>query len=177
MSGALSKAEVAELADAHGSGPCTRKGVGVRVPSSAPNLYYCRYAPHRRESIDPGEILRLLLQRARRVDGLAASPSVASLQTASNACAMVDFLLPFDSGLGAWTASPLGSITSLRAIYEKVRVWASQAIGVCSERDLISDDGDVGDHARSRRLTYLSAPPAEATASALCGWFSICSFE
>ena len=31
-----SLAEVAELADAHGSGPCTRKGVGVRVPSSAP---------------------------------------------------------------------------------------------------------------------------------------------
>src|SRR5579871_3949502 len=30
-------AEVAELADAHGSGPCTRKGVGVRVPSSAPS--------------------------------------------------------------------------------------------------------------------------------------------
>src|SRR5271170_8389790 len=30
------RAEVAELADAHGSGPCTRKGVGVRVPSSAP---------------------------------------------------------------------------------------------------------------------------------------------
>ena len=29
---------VAELADAHGSGPCTRKGVGVRVPSSAPLL-------------------------------------------------------------------------------------------------------------------------------------------
>jgi hypothetical protein len=35
----LSRAEVAELADAHGSGPCTRKGVGVRVPSSAPVLY------------------------------------------------------------------------------------------------------------------------------------------
>lgn len=34
----LSRAEVAELADAHGSGPCTRKGVGVRVPSSAPSL-------------------------------------------------------------------------------------------------------------------------------------------
>jgi hypothetical protein len=33
-----SLAEVAELADAHGSGPCTRKGVGVRVPSSAPLL-------------------------------------------------------------------------------------------------------------------------------------------
>ena len=32
----VSRAEVAELADAHGSGPCTRKGVGVRVPSSAP---------------------------------------------------------------------------------------------------------------------------------------------
>ena len=32
------RAEVAELADAHGSGPCTRKGVGVRVPSSAPIL-------------------------------------------------------------------------------------------------------------------------------------------
>ena len=31
-------AEVAELADAHGSGPCTRKGVGVRVPSSAPSI-------------------------------------------------------------------------------------------------------------------------------------------
>src|SRR5271167_2719278 len=30
-------AEVAELADAHGSGPCARKGVGVRVPSSAPD--------------------------------------------------------------------------------------------------------------------------------------------
>src|ERR1700691_1313332 len=29
---------VAELADAHGSGPCTRKGVGVRVPSSAPDV-------------------------------------------------------------------------------------------------------------------------------------------
>jgi hypothetical protein len=26
------------LADAHGSGPCTRKGVGVRVPSSAPTI-------------------------------------------------------------------------------------------------------------------------------------------
>jgi hypothetical protein len=32
-------AEVAELADARGSGPRTRKGVGVRVPSSAPNIY------------------------------------------------------------------------------------------------------------------------------------------
>ena len=29
-------AEVAELADARGSGPRTRKCVGVRVPSSAP---------------------------------------------------------------------------------------------------------------------------------------------
>jgi hypothetical protein len=36
LSGASFNAEVAELADAHGSGPCTRKGVGVRVPSSAP---------------------------------------------------------------------------------------------------------------------------------------------
>ena len=33
----VSRAEVAELADARGSGPRTRKGVGVRVPSSAPN--------------------------------------------------------------------------------------------------------------------------------------------
>ena len=33
------RAEVAELADAHGSGPCTRKGVGVRVPSSAPKTF------------------------------------------------------------------------------------------------------------------------------------------
>ena len=30
---------MAELADAHGSGPCTRKGVGVRVPSSAPLIF------------------------------------------------------------------------------------------------------------------------------------------
>jgi formamidopyrimidine-DNA glycosylase len=33
-------AEVAELADARGSGPRTRKGVGVRVPSSAPRSSY-----------------------------------------------------------------------------------------------------------------------------------------
>jgi hypothetical protein len=33
------RAEVAELADARGSGPRTRKGVGVRVPSSAPIVY------------------------------------------------------------------------------------------------------------------------------------------
>ena len=32
-------AEVAELADAHGSGPCIRKDVGVRVPSSAPTRF------------------------------------------------------------------------------------------------------------------------------------------
>src|ERR1022692_616024 len=31
------RAEVAELADAHGSGPCTRKGVEVQVLSSAPD--------------------------------------------------------------------------------------------------------------------------------------------
>jgi hypothetical protein len=36
---AVPLAGVAELADAHGSGPCTRKGVGVRVPSSAPKFY------------------------------------------------------------------------------------------------------------------------------------------
>src|SRR6516165_10840054 len=36
LSASFHRAEVAELADAHGSGPCTRKGVGVRVPSSAP---------------------------------------------------------------------------------------------------------------------------------------------
>jgi hypothetical protein len=28
------------LADAHGSGPCTRKGVGVRVPSMAPRVSF-----------------------------------------------------------------------------------------------------------------------------------------
>jgi hypothetical protein len=33
------RAEVAELADAHGSGPCTRKGVEVQVLSSAPKAY------------------------------------------------------------------------------------------------------------------------------------------
>ena len=37
--GLVYRAEVAELADARGSGPRTRKGVGVRVPSSAPNLF------------------------------------------------------------------------------------------------------------------------------------------
>ena len=36
----VSRAEVAELADARGSGPRTRKGVGVRVPSSAPIFSY-----------------------------------------------------------------------------------------------------------------------------------------
>ena len=36
--GFVSRAEVAELADARGSGPRTRKGVGVRVPSSAPKV-------------------------------------------------------------------------------------------------------------------------------------------
>ncbi len=36
---------VAELADAHGSGPCTRKGVGVRVPSMAPDT---RQVPRQR---------------------------------------------------------------------------------------------------------------------------------
>ena len=43
----VSRAEVAELADAHGSGPCTRKGVGVRVPPSAPNLQ--KLVPQTRE--------------------------------------------------------------------------------------------------------------------------------
>ena len=38
---AVARAEVAELADAHGSGPCTRKSVGVRVPSSAPIVSKC----------------------------------------------------------------------------------------------------------------------------------------
>src|SRR6202167_4850782 len=33
---AIQIAIVAELADAHGSGPCTGNGVGVRVPSMAP---------------------------------------------------------------------------------------------------------------------------------------------
>jgi hypothetical protein len=36
--GCNARAEVAELADAHGSGPCTRKGVEVQVLSSAPTL-------------------------------------------------------------------------------------------------------------------------------------------
>jgi hypothetical protein len=37
------KAEVAELADARGSGPRTRKGVGVRVPSSAPEFFFSNH--------------------------------------------------------------------------------------------------------------------------------------
>src|SRR5215469_10214126 len=39
-----SLAGVAELADAHGSGPCTRKGVGVRVPSSAPRFLFSSFS-------------------------------------------------------------------------------------------------------------------------------------
>jgi hypothetical protein len=35
---AVQIAIVAELADAHGSGPCTGNGVGVRVPSMAPSI-------------------------------------------------------------------------------------------------------------------------------------------
>jgi hypothetical protein len=52
-------AEVAELADAHGSGPCTRKGVGVRVPSSAPffwsskNWLWCPLGVRLRPSVFP----------------------------------------------------------------------------------------------------------------------------
>src|SRR5690242_11897160 len=44
---------VAELADAHGSGPCTRKGVGVRVPSMAP--IFCRL-PRRPLGLKPERI-------------------------------------------------------------------------------------------------------------------------
>src|SRR4029077_17735244 len=36
---------VAELADAHGSGPSTRKGVGVRVPSMAPRFLVSMRVP------------------------------------------------------------------------------------------------------------------------------------
>ncbi len=36
----LDKAEVAELVDALDSGSSARKGVGVRVPSSAPNAFF-----------------------------------------------------------------------------------------------------------------------------------------
>src|SRR5687767_1730155 len=36
--GRAHRAEVAELADAHDSGSCARKGVGVRVPPSAPGI-------------------------------------------------------------------------------------------------------------------------------------------
>jgi hypothetical protein len=39
---ALQIAIVAELADAHGSGPCTGNGVGVRVPSMAPKNVSCK---------------------------------------------------------------------------------------------------------------------------------------
>jgi len=48
---------VAELADAHGSGPCTRKGVEVQVLSSAPNFQLCPNAPNR--ILPNGALLRL----------------------------------------------------------------------------------------------------------------------
>jgi hypothetical protein len=35
---------VAELADAHGSGPCTGNGVGVRVPSMAPSKFLFEFS-------------------------------------------------------------------------------------------------------------------------------------
>ena len=55
------RAEVAELADAHGSGPCTRKGVEVQVLSSAPTSSRFFNAPIRsRVFFDPnGALLRL----------------------------------------------------------------------------------------------------------------------
>jgi hypothetical protein len=36
-------ADVAELADAHGSGPCSRKGVEVQVLSSAPKSSFVSF--------------------------------------------------------------------------------------------------------------------------------------
>jgi hypothetical protein len=55
------RAEVAELADAHGSGPCTRKGVEVQVLSSAPRAAGFQDAPVRNRVVfDPnGALLRL----------------------------------------------------------------------------------------------------------------------
>src|SRR5207248_2805324 len=45
ISWVLARAEVAELADALDSGSSARKGVGVRVPASAPNTTAAQVAP------------------------------------------------------------------------------------------------------------------------------------
>ena len=63
-------AEVAELADARGSGPRTRKGVGVRVPSSAPNILESIVYVDPRRPIAPDEFtfckLALVLTSSRK---------------------------------------------------------------------------------------------------------------
>ena len=60
-----SRAEVAELADAHGSGPCTRKGVGVRVPSSAPATEPSKY-----KRSAHGGLIEVLLRLQHRIGSL-----------------------------------------------------------------------------------------------------------
>src|SRR5438445_11578199 len=71
-------AEVAELADAHGSGPCTLKGVGVRVPSSAPaSILSLRSKPLRQCSFLLNR--SALIRRARRVVGLALVGSLVAM--------------------------------------------------------------------------------------------------
>src|SRR3954453_6087457 len=60
LSGASFNAEVAELADAHGSGPCTRKGVGVRVPPSAPKFVDSSLRSSRRAPLVAGPSLQCI---------------------------------------------------------------------------------------------------------------------
>ena len=55
-------AEVAELVDAHGSGPCARQGVGVRVSPSAPTSFELN------ESIESDALLSEPSDNAKRLD-------------------------------------------------------------------------------------------------------------
>ena len=62
------RAEVAELADAHGSGPCTRKGVEVQVLSSAPKSSRFPDAPVR--FTPNGALLRLEIESQSKLPNL-----------------------------------------------------------------------------------------------------------
>jgi hypothetical protein len=69
---------VAELADAHGSGPCSRKGVEVQVLSSAPSLEAGPWMPDRRDAMKvfisygdtSDQVTALRLQALGAVNGL-----------------------------------------------------------------------------------------------------------
>src|ERR1017187_10451054 len=79
---AIQIAIVAELADAHGSGPCTGNGVGVRVPSMAPRERSFRglifsFGPYARRNLQSA-----LWNRTGRVRPSALLPSACRAEAA-----------------------------------------------------------------------------------------------